>query len=775
MVILKVRAWLSALFLFRCIGNVDTTSSKSASLNRGILERTRLPLKTAILVHGCHLDADCWEDIVWGDPNTQKMGRLPHAIMMACLDRADLVVLGTGGSERGGVKEGAFTLKYMKRNLGRLLAFDFFRDPVFRRRMNDGSYNDYGDATISNDEDVDDATFLNLLARRLDAICVCETESCNTVEELEQSCRLFQRANVERVVLVSSPTHMPRCLRDAAVVFGKLGFQPMGGYLASPSATCYAGTHAKDVCVIEPGHRGDRDRRLDAEDVALHELCAKAVRVPRPMKLAFAQGLAKLLSEHTAGSESKFREEVVPAPQEAEASNCDACKEGAEIAESNDQTEEAESKTTSMVKTTPPAPSNEKSSEPSEPPVLKAYPQLLYCRGPCDTLAIALHRALVASSSSEDHAAAIHQRLREKEYGFDTKWAERKKLLLVPTCLEPPVEGFSALPGFAPPLRRVDGNPVAKDHDDANDELGDGNGEDGCCRFVYRRKVVSGAWRQTKRSEHSNPEAISDAETPDDSEENCLNNDEAEFELRTKPLRDGTAIFCSTSPALLHVELEVSDFLEQRHGDMQVDEAREQCKRWVHKDGTREALLHLVSQAIGNVKETKTRNKRRTYTNHSQKTTTSSIIQHGNNDSISIEQQDETSDHWCGQLDLINGVRYNVFPLLLAGHVISLWSLLKLLCIFSLLPSLDEIKPLPISLISNPDQPVQESSPPSDSTDNEDGWSTEKMEKNLGQTRVEEVITQTDDMDVASYEGSGEKMEVGIPQNNNKRGRRWRW
>lgn len=113
--------------------------------------------------------------------------------------------------------------------------------------------------------------------------------------------------NCDRVILVSSPTHLPRCLRDACSLWldpqhrpppGGDGATPTAGerpenadtmarggrdkdgrrgengggekrrrrrqpwlplVLASPSDTNYAGYGPDDVAIVEPPHRGDRD------------------------------------------------------------------------------------------------------------------------------------------------------------------------------------------------------------------------------------------------------------------------------------------------------------------------------------------------------------------------------------------------------------------------------------------------------------------------------------------------------------------------------------
>ena len=65
-----------------------------------------------ILVHGCHLEAESWDDIVWGLPPNQ-LGRLPHAALLAWEERAHVkrVICGTGASKASdGRLEGQYTV-----------------------------------------------------------------------------------------------------------------------------------------------------------------------------------------------------------------------------------------------------------------------------------------------------------------------------------------------------------------------------------------------------------------------------------------------------------------------------------------------------------------------------------------------------------------------------------------------------------------------------------------------------------------------------------------
>lgn len=225
--------------------------------------------RTGILIHGCHLGADGWEEIVWGSVPEQKLGRLPHGVWLALQEDAAVVICGTGGSSINGVMEGDLTLAYLKENFADLAL-------------------DFGERFKGVD--------LGAAARKIDAITVSDVESRNTVEELERAASTFKASNCDRVILVSSPTHLPRCLRDAERAFKRCGFRPRSLF-ASPSDTSYAGHDAASVAIIEPAHRGDRDRALDGP-LAMNELAARCLYVAQPHKRAFAEDLTALLNNY---------------------------------------------------------------------------------------------------------------------------------------------------------------------------------------------------------------------------------------------------------------------------------------------------------------------------------------------------------------------------------------------------------------------------------------------------------------------------------------------
>ena len=155
----------------------------------------RFNMKTGILVHGFHLYSQNWQRIVWGDA-PQNLGRLPQGLLTAHSMNADVIVLGTGASkrqfpypesERCGeqLTECEFTLEYLKTFFDDILLFE----PWARRGLQ------------CNDQLSWQAYKADILSKiKLDF------ESENTVEELKNAGEIFLSNEVDRVMLVSSPT-----------------------------------------------------------------------------------------------------------------------------------------------------------------------------------------------------------------------------------------------------------------------------------------------------------------------------------------------------------------------------------------------------------------------------------------------------------------------------------------------------------------------------------------------------------------------------------------
>ncbi|MFC2142127.1 YdcF family protein [Acidobacteriota bacterium] len=222
-------------------------------------------MKTGVLVHGCHLGALNWRGIMWGTP-PYAMGRIPKAVSVALQEDASLMVFGTGASEKDGRKEGEYTLKYMLDHFLELGAFSGFEGV-----------------------DLDEAKL------KLAAISIPECRSLNTREEMEEGARIFLEQDVERMILVSSPTHISRCIRDALVVLHDPQLAGLRRHLyAAASDTSYLGGRVEDVVIFEPPHRGDQQAFLT------HYVVNRIFKIPESDMPSFLQDLDVLLTKYRA-------------------------------------------------------------------------------------------------------------------------------------------------------------------------------------------------------------------------------------------------------------------------------------------------------------------------------------------------------------------------------------------------------------------------------------------------------------------------------------------
>lgn len=227
----------------------------------------KLMANTGILVHGAHLEADAWDDIVWGEA-PHRMGRLPHAVLMAWQERASVVIIGGGGSQRNGLTEGEYTLRYLWKRWAELQSFEALAHAPLAE-----------------------------LKQMMERVILVDGSSVNTEQEIDHALRAFSSRGVSRAILISSPTHLPRSVALASKLMSNDASMPFHGtVMASPSATCYSNTTAADVVVVEPPHRGDRDKSLDL--VPLHQLVRRSLKVADQDKLDFLEAFQELLEEY---------------------------------------------------------------------------------------------------------------------------------------------------------------------------------------------------------------------------------------------------------------------------------------------------------------------------------------------------------------------------------------------------------------------------------------------------------------------------------------------
>jgi len=179
---------------------------------------------TLVLVHGYNIHADDWDKIVLTGPNW-TYGRLPIGLATAINHDADVIMLGSGGTTKDGVTEAQYT----KNHIDFLLI-----DHVLRSHCKSGEAD-----TINKNQ-------------LMDKIVLDET-SKNTREEVENAFRYMEEHNMHTLYFVSSPAHMPRCMREVCDVFQRRGLHEMWNVFGVPSETTWA--DPKRVVICEPEHR----------------------------------------------------------------------------------------------------------------------------------------------------------------------------------------------------------------------------------------------------------------------------------------------------------------------------------------------------------------------------------------------------------------------------------------------------------------------------------------------------------------------------------------
>ena len=230
--------------------------------------------KSGVLVHGCNLHTYNWKRIVWGKP-PHELGRVPKGIFIALYEEAEAMVFGTGASEKNGLLEADATAQLMWEKFDDLKEFEIFQTHF---------------------PDLKDQAFRDHCRTRIESILKIENTAQNTVDEVTKAGHVFKDHGIEQIVLVSSPTHLPRCLRDASVAFDNDPELSHFRYWlsASPSITSYMGRSAADVAVFEPPHRPDRPA------FNINDFLKRVDDIPGPMRQDFLRRFDELLQDFDA-------------------------------------------------------------------------------------------------------------------------------------------------------------------------------------------------------------------------------------------------------------------------------------------------------------------------------------------------------------------------------------------------------------------------------------------------------------------------------------------
>lgn len=242
--------------------------------------------KTGILVHGYNLHAAQWEDVAWGTP-PERIGRVPMGVFVALSEQADVMVFGSDASEKDGLLESEATARLLWERFDDLAGFRVFKGM---------------------ETELTHPPAADRFRQRIESILHLDRVSKNTRDEIAYAGRVFIDRDVDRVILVSSPTHLPRCLRDACAIYGVDG--AMSGLLqelyAAPSVTGYPGYSADDVTIFEPPHRPDRPGHPDRPShpdrpgrpgADMSRVVARVHDVPENKRERFVRRLDDLLQE----------------------------------------------------------------------------------------------------------------------------------------------------------------------------------------------------------------------------------------------------------------------------------------------------------------------------------------------------------------------------------------------------------------------------------------------------------------------------------------------
>ena len=136
-------------------------------------------MRTAILIHGRHVDTECFDDIIWGNPPKGVFGNAAKGVELALKEHAELIFWGTGSSKKNGVVESQLIFNHAVAHAHELKVFT--------------------DKTETE------------IKSMLEPISFIDLETQNTGEEVTKAVSVCHERNIERLILVSAPTHIARC------------------------------------------------------------------------------------------------------------------------------------------------------------------------------------------------------------------------------------------------------------------------------------------------------------------------------------------------------------------------------------------------------------------------------------------------------------------------------------------------------------------------------------------------------------------------------------
>jgi len=168
-----------------------------------------------VLILGYNPTEPNWEQTVWGTP-PDKAGRLVRGIAVALEENAELIVI-TGGA----VTDEAIQMKKrLYRGLKNLKEFTIY--PVFER--------------VSVDK----------IKEKLDRCLRLEEKAQNTTENISLSGKFFREAHIEKIIIVTSPDHISRAIRDTIRIWSDDYPELVSNLFGTAAVTFYSERSSED-------------------------------------------------------------------------------------------------------------------------------------------------------------------------------------------------------------------------------------------------------------------------------------------------------------------------------------------------------------------------------------------------------------------------------------------------------------------------------------------------------------------------------------------------
>jgi len=171
-------------------------------------------MKKGVFVHSYNVNERNWLETVWGTP-PDKPGRLVRGISVFLESRANLLILIGSAIGKDGKSSGEWMRDLLYQKIAELPQFSIY--PVFGR--------------------LSPSEIKTKLDRKLKLIPGPEVR--NTADELKLLAKIFKEAKIEKIVLVSSPDHMSRILKDAFSIWQEFAPEFAANFSCSPCVTLY--------------------------------------------------------------------------------------------------------------------------------------------------------------------------------------------------------------------------------------------------------------------------------------------------------------------------------------------------------------------------------------------------------------------------------------------------------------------------------------------------------------------------------------------------------